>query len=113
MTTGKRIFKLVQFETSSDDEAIIVPITEGGASGSFSVYARKVSGAGSATLAVSGSFKSDPASNDLITVQAATSVGTGAMENILGASEDNRFPYLELDLARTGEIAVDVFVTVF
>ena len=112
MTTGRRTFKLVSFATSSSDETTVIPVTEGGASGSFSVYARKVSGAGSATLAVDGTFKSSPTANDRIAVQAATSVGTGALTSIL-AIENNKFPYLALVLDRTGEIAVDVFVTVF
>ena len=107
-----RSYKYLSFETGTTDVVETVVVPDGGEIGLYSVYARKIGGAGSATLKVEGSFVSDPGANDLLEVQSATSVGTGALTNILGASEETVFPYLTLTLDRTGSCAVDVYVTV-
>lgn len=106
-----RSFKFHKFTSDSTDLTHYVSLNPGGASGHYSVYARKISGAGTATLTVSGTFKSAPTANDLFQVQAPTSVGTGALTNILGVSEEDQFPYLVLSLDRTGVCEVDVYVT--
>lgn len=110
---GNRSFKTYTFASGSTDPTVTIPVPEGGASGSFSLYARRTAGAGTATLAVDGSFKSAPTTNDRFVVQAATSVGTGALTNILGTSEEDRFPYLVLTLDRTGTSTVVVYMTFF
>ena len=106
-----RSFKYVKYDSGSTDETEVLNLNPGGASGHYSVYARRIGGAGTATLTVSGSFKSAPSANDKFEVQAATSVGTGSLTNILGASEEDQFPYLVLALDRTGTCEVDVYVT--
>lgn len=113
MTIGARAYKQYTFDSGSTDETVTIPITEGGAAGNFAVYAQRVSGAGTATLAVDGAFKSAPAANDRFAVQTATSVGTGALTNILGTSEEDRFSYLTLVLDRTGICEVNVYITTF
>lgn len=113
MTIGRRSLTFYKFVSASTDVAVTLPVPEGGAAGSFSLYVRKTAGAGTATLAVDGAFKSAPTSNDKFAVQAATSVGSGALTNLLGTSEEDRFPYLTLTLDRTGTCEVEVYITTF
>jgi hypothetical protein len=108
---NSRSFKYYKFRSGSANETAVIPLNPGGQAGVFSLYTRKISGSGSATLAVDGAFKSNPAANDKFAVQSATSVGSGALTNILGTSREDQFPYLSLTLARTGTIEVDVYVT--
>lgn len=110
---ARRTFKAYSFTSGSTDITVTIPVPEGGASGSLALYTRRTGGAGTATLAVDGTFKSAPTANDRFVVQAATSVGTGAVTNLLGASEEDRFPYLTLVLDRTGTSAIDVYIAVF
>lgn len=114
---SQRSFKYHKFLSASTDLTIVIPLSGGGVAGTYAVYARRISGAGTATLAVDGSFRSGssetdgiPAANDRVAVQTATSVGTGALTNILGTSEDDVFPYLVLALDRTGTCEVDVYI---
>ena len=113
MTVGKRVFKKAAFLTGTTDDTVVIPVSDSAGAGLVAVYSRKTGGAGSANLTVSGAFVSEPTADDLFQIQAPTSVGTGALTNILGTSEDHRFPYIVLFLDRTGSISVDVFVSVF
>lgn len=115
---SSRSFKYHKFVSGSTDITIVMPLNEGGVAGTYAVYARRISGSGTATLAVDGSFKSGrietdllPAANDRFAVQAATSIGTGGLTNVLGASEEDKFPFLVLSLDRTGTCEVDVFIS--
>jgi hypothetical protein len=107
---SQRSFLYKKFLSGSDDPTSVLKLGPGGPVGTYAVYARRISGSGTATLAVDGSFKSAPGANDLFSVQTAATVGTGALTNILGTSEDDLFPYLKLSLDRTGTCEVDVYI---
>lgn len=107
---SQRSFHYHKFTSGSSDPTEVVVVAPGGAAGTFAVYATRISGSGTATLAVDGSFKSVPTANDLFSIQTAATVGTGALTNVLGTSEEDQFPYLKFTLDRTGTCEVDVYV---
>lgn len=62
---GKRTFKQVVFDRSEGATVIkTLPLPEGGAMGYFSVWNRRVSGAGNVYLTVYGSFNQNPTEDE-------------------------------------------------
>lgn len=62
---GKRIFKKVQIDRSEGDNVVkTIELAEGGASGQFSVWNRRVAGTAVANIQTYGSFVSDPTEDE-------------------------------------------------
>lgn len=78
----------------------------------FSVYAKRVSGSGTATVAVAGSFVSLPGSNDKVAIQSATAAGSGST-TLIADAKDSVFPYLVVTAALTGSSTTHVYVAGF
>ena len=97
--------------TFTADGTKAVPIGNQVVSNRVAVYARRVSGAGTATLAVLGAFTDDldDLANEAIQIQAATAMGTGILTPILA---DGQQPYSHLVLVYdvTGTATYEVFV---
>ena len=100
------------FASGSTDVTVTIPLPEGGGAGKFSVWSRRVSGSGTATLAIDGTFKATPASDDRFVVQTANTVGTGVLTSVT-TNKDALFSQLTIVLDRTGTCAVDVFIAAY
>lgn len=104
--------KQVRRFTFTLDETRVVEVPTGPLA-KIAVYARRASGAGTATLAVYGTFATVGTDTNLrVQITAATSVGTGVLTPIGTAAE---IPYQRLVLVwdATGTIVGDVVVVAY
>lgn len=99
-----------QLFTATERRAVKVPTGAMGAFSKVAVYVQETTGAGSATLAVRGSF-SDDASADTTSIQitTATATGSGAVTEIT-ALTDCPFTYIHLVVTNTGASSNTVWV---
>lgn len=103
-----RLVRKEQF-TQTETRAVKLPVAEG-ALGKLAVYARKTGGAGTATVAVYGSFTSDISDSNLrIQVTTATGTGAGAL-TLIQAATDFPFPYVHLVVTNTGAASNDIYL---
>lgn len=100
-----RSYKRIEFTANGTQ------VTEAPEGTRLAVYARKVSGTGSVTVAVNGAFVALPGSNDLVQLAAATSAPTTTGEIVEESS--NLFPYLAVTASVTGAATVHVYVAGF
>lgn len=100
-----------RYTFASTDSTISVPVGNQGGSGRIAVFARRLTGAGTATLAVRGSFTDEvgDTSNTAVQITAPTAVGTGALTQI---TADGNTPYAHLHLVydATATLTTEVFV---
>ena len=91
-----------------------VPVGNQINAGRIAVYARRVSGTGTATLAVRGGFTDDldDTSNDTIQITGPTAEGTGAL-TVITADSQTPFAHLVLIHTLTGTATSEVFVTAY
>ena len=97
--------------TFGDTQTISVPVGVTGNSGRIAVFARRLTGSGTATVAVRGSFTdlATDTTNTAVQVTAPSSIGTGVLTQIT-ADANTPYAHLHIVYVASGTLTAEVFV---